>query len=108
MAYDPLKGGSRPGPASSIGGFDRLKAGLSDPTTMGMMTGGMASGFGEGMMDPKFRQAYNAGQGGLSNLYGVSRMGKGLSYMKDLDDFNQEKAVQQKGRIAIHDFMDLG
>lgn len=78
MAYDPTMAGARPGPSSPTGAFDRLKAGMSNPNAWATGLGGFGAGLGEGMMDQKFRSAYNAGQGGLSTLYGINRMGAGL------------------------------
>lgn len=36
---------------------------------LGAMFGGGISGIGQGMMSNKFRQSYNAGQGGMNDIY---------------------------------------
>lgn len=74
---------------SSPSAFDKLKQWAGQHKKGLSFAAGGLSGFGESMMDKNFRSAYNAGQSGLSNLYGTIRMGQGIDAMSSAAKINK-------------------
>lgn len=96
--FGASKAGGAGAGAPAVGG-----APAPGPTTFDRMMGAGAlgmKGIGEGMMTGRFKQGYNAGAGGMQDLYYAKRAGQ--EFFGDDDDVNlMERRWQDlKGKLG--------